>query len=111
MDEAPGNKTTTLNLTRRILNLNFGAIHTSSMVRLFIFSDSLTVSDKNVLQTFTNALYYLAEYPEHAQTLREVQGIIDREGWTYVAITKMIKVDSFIKESQRPNSLGCCMFF
>jgi len=51
----------------------------------------------------------LAEYPEHAQTLREeIQDIIDREGWTYAAITKMVKVDSFIKETQRLNSLSCC---
>jgi len=54
----------------------------------------------------------LAEYPEHAQTLREeVQEIIDREGWTYAAITKMVKVDSFIKESQRLNPGGCSASF
>ena len=57
---------------------------------------------------FIHALYYLAEYPEHAQTLHEeVQEIIDREGWTYTAITKMVKVDSFIKESQRLDSVRC----
>jgi len=90
--------------------LNFAAIHTSSMVCPFIFPKSLTASNINVIQAFTHVLYYLAEYPEHAQTLREeVQEIIDREGWTYAAITKMVKVDSFIKETQRLNSLGGCM--
>ena len=47
MDDAPGDETTTLNLTRRILAVNFAAIHTSSMVRLFIFRDSLIVSNQN----------------------------------------------------------------
>jgi len=50
--------------------------------------------------------------PEHAQTLREeIQEIIDREGWTYAAITKIVKVDSFIKESQGLTSGGCSMSF
>jgi len=92
--------------------LNFVAIHTSSRVRLLIFPNSLTVSNNNDVQSFVHALYSLAEYPEHAQTLREeIQEIIDREGWTYAAITKMVKVDSFIKESQRFNPGGCSMSF
>ena len=54
----------------------------------------------------------MAEYPEHAQTLREeVQDIVDREGWTYGAISKMVKVDSFIKESLRLNPSRCSMSF
>ena len=54
----------------------------------------------------------MAEYPEHAQTLREeIQEIVDREGWTYDAITKMVKVDGFIKESQRLSPSRCSMSF
>ena len=55
----------------------------------------------------------MAEYPEHVRALREeIEEIIDREGgWTYTAIAKMVKVDSFIKESQRLNSGGGKMFF
>ena len=50
MDAAPDDETTALKLTRRILALNFAAIHTSSMVRLFItFHNSLAVSDENVM--------------------------------------------------------------
>jgi len=39
----------------------------------------------------------------------EIEEIVDREGWTYAAITKRVKVDSFIKESQRLSSLSCGM--
>ena len=49
MDEAPGDETTILNLTRRILTLNFAAIHTSTRVRLFLCPDSGNVSNKNVV--------------------------------------------------------------
>ena len=49
MDEAPGDEATILNLTRRILVLNFVAIHTSSSVRPFIFPNSPVVSNKNIV--------------------------------------------------------------
>ena len=43
------------------------------------------------MQTFTHPLFYLTEYPEHAQTLREqIQEITNSKGWTYTAITKMV---------------------
>ena len=95
MDEVPGNKQTTPNLTRRILAINFAAIHMSTRVDLFIFPNPLVVSYQNAMQTFTHVLYYLAEYPEHTQTLhKKVQEIIDHEGWMYAAITKMVKASS-----------------
>ena len=49
MDEAPGDEATILNLTRRILVVNVAAIHTSSNVRLLIFSWPLAMSNKNVV--------------------------------------------------------------
>ena len=49
MDEAPGDETTIFNLTRRILNLNFAAIHTSTQVHLFLFPNSVNVNNKNVV--------------------------------------------------------------
>ncbi|KAF8075266.1 cytochrome P450 [Lyophyllum atratum] len=91
MDEAKGEEATLRSLTRRILTVNFAAIHTSTM-------------------TFSHALLYLAAYPEYIQPMREeVQQIIDQEGWTHDALNQMVKVDSFLKESQRLNSLGCLM--
>jgi hypothetical protein len=55
----------------------------------------------------THALFYLAAYPQYAQPMRnEIADIVEREGWTYSALGRMTKVDSFIKESQRLKSLG-----
>ena len=48
------------------------------------------------------ALYNLAAYPEHAEPMREeVRAVIEAEGWSKLSMTKMRKVDSFIKETQR----------
>ncbi|KAK2463862.1 hypothetical protein APHAL10511_004167 [Amanita phalloides] len=70
-------------LARRILSLNLLAMHATET-------------------TFFHAVYRLAASPEHAEVLREeVNEVIRQEGWTYAAIGKMIKVDSFIKESMR----------
>ncbi|KAK0229999.1 cytochrome P450 [Armillaria nabsnona] len=67
----------------RVLLLNLGAIHTTSM-------------------TFTTALYALATHPEYAEILRdEVESIINEEGYTKSAMGKMSKLDSFVKEAQR----------
>ncbi|KAF5379456.1 hypothetical protein D9615_006552 [Tricholomella constricta] len=91
MDEAKGEEASIRGLTRRILTVNFAAIHTSTM-------------------TFCHALLYLAAHPEYAQPMREeIQEVVDHEGWTHSGLSHMVKVDSFIKESQRLNSLGCLM--
>ncbi|PBK63969.1 cytochrome P450 [Armillaria solidipes] len=67
----------------RVLLLNAGAIHATSM-------------------TFTTALYALATHPEYAETLRdEVESIINEEGCTKAAMGKMDQLDSFVKEAQR----------
>jgi hypothetical protein len=54
-------------------------------------------------------LYHLAAEPGHAAILREeVDAIIKEDGWTKAAIDQMIKVDSFLRESQRLNGLAAC---
>ncbi|KAG5651324.1 hypothetical protein H0H81_009077 [Sphagnurus paluster] len=91
MDEAEGDETSLRNLTLRILTVNFSAIHTSTMA-------------------FCHALFHLAEHPEYIKPMREeIEEVIEREGWTHNAMNQMFKVDSFIKESQRLNPLGCLM--
>ena len=53
-------------------------------------------------QTFTNALYYLAAYPEYAKPLREeIESVVSEEGWGKVAMGRMRKLDSFLREAQR----------
>ncbi|KAG0704373.1 cytochrome P450 [Suillus ampliporus] len=70
----------------RILVLNFAALHTSA-------------------QSFTHALFHLATYPQYSTPLREeVSAVINQEGWTKTAMTKLDKMDSFLKESQRLSS-------
>ena len=53
-------------------------------------------------QTFTNALYYLAAYPEYIKPLREeIESVVSGEGWSKVTMGRMRKLDSFLKEAQR----------
>ncbi|EPQ50638.1 cytochrome P450 [Gloeophyllum trabeum ATCC 11539] len=88
MRAADATEGTVENLTRRILTVNFAAIHTSST-------------------SFTQALYNLATRPEYAAPLREeVDAVVAEMGWTKAAMQKMKKLDSFMKESQRLEGLG-----
>jgi len=58
-------------------------------------------------QAFTQALFTLASRPEYIQPIREeVEAVIAAEGWSKVAMTRMRKLDSFLKESARLNPLG-----
>ncbi|EIN06118.1 cytochrome P450 [Punctularia strigosozonata HHB-11173 SS5] len=80
MDGAEGPPRSLDDMARRILHLNFGAIHTSTLI-------------------MTHVIYNLATNPElWLQPLREE---VER-----VAMTKMHKIDSFIKESSRVNALS-----
>jgi len=88
MDTAEGEERLPRNLTNRVQSLNFAAIHTSSM-------------------SFTHALYHLAAEPQYLAPLREeVETVVKQDGWSKVSMTKMHKLDSFLKESQRINGLG-----
>ena len=52
-------------------------------------------------------LYSLAAMPQYLQPLRdEVEAVINEEGWTKYAMSKLYKVDSFLKESMRLNRLS-----
>ena len=70
-------------VVERLLGSNFAAINSAA----------------NVL---TNALCRLAASPETAALLREeAESLVAEEGWTAGAISKMSKLDSFLKETQR----------
>lgn len=63
--------------------------------------------DDVAFQSFTHALYHLAAQPQYIQPIREeVERIIAEEGWTKPSMTKMRKLDSFMKESQRYTGIG-----
>ncbi|PBK99161.1 cytochrome P450 [Armillaria gallica] len=88
LEEAQGDERSLQNLARRILTINFAAIHTTSL-------------------TFVHALYHLAAEPKYLQPLREeIESVVAEEGWTYAAMKRMKRLDSFLKESQRLNPLG-----
>jgi len=88
IDKAPSPRRTVEDLIARILAVNFAGVHTTSL-------------------NFAHALYHLAAEPEHAVILREeVDKIVKEEGWTKAAIDRMIRLDSFLRESQRMNGLS-----
>jgi len=88
MNEAKGIERSPEGLARRLLTVNFAAIHSTS-------------------QTFTQVLYCLLANPEHIEPLRqEVEAVVAEEGWTKAAMDKMHKIDSFLRETQRVDGLG-----
>ncbi|KAJ7237053.1 cytochrome P450 [Mycena haematopus] len=61
----------------------------------------------NRLFAFTHALFDLTTYPEHFLPMREeVERVITEEGWTKAALNNMVKIDSFLRESQRLSPNG-----
>ncbi|KII83969.1 hypothetical protein PLICRDRAFT_46743 [Plicaturopsis crispa FD-325 SS-3] len=76
------------NMCMRILFLNFTAIHTSTI-------------------SITQVLLDLGAHPEFQEPLREEIESVLREfgGWTKQALTKMKKLDSCMRESQRLNGV------
>ncbi|KAI0000304.1 cytochrome P450 [Russula vinacea] len=83
MSEAKGVERSLEGVARRLLLVNFGAIHTTSLA----------------------ILYRLLAHPEYLEPLREeVDAAIKEEGWTKAGIDRMHKIDSFIRESQRLDS-------
>ncbi|EJD07459.1 cytochrome P450 [Fomitiporia mediterranea MF3/22] len=89
IDEAPQNEKRSIrDLTVRLLHLNFVAMNATS-------------------NSFTHALFHLAAEPQYIHPLRdEIEQVIKEEGWSKVAMTKMWKLDSFMKESMRFNGIN-----
>lgn len=111
MDKARGEEQSIRNLTLRILTLNFAAIHTTTMVYAYALLAYMSFSLMDLAQSFTHTLFYLAAMPQYIQPLREeVENVIRKEGWAVAALGKMRKLDSFLKEVQRYNGLGCSAY-
>ncbi|KAJ7860750.1 cytochrome P450 [Mycena leptocephala] len=85
LEDAEGEERTVPALVLRVLSTNFAAIHTSSMA-------------------FTQALFDLTTHPEHLLPMREeAERVVATEGWTKAALNNLVKIDSFLRESQRLN--------
>ncbi|KAI0795967.1 cytochrome P450 [Abortiporus biennis] len=93
MDEVDEENRTVPALVRRILTLNFAAVHTTTM-------------------SFMYALYRLAAQPTYVDVLREeIEPIVESRGWDKDAIESMTKLDSFLRECQRFYGLGNLTMF
>ncbi|PVF95399.1 putative cycloheximide-inducible protein CIP70 [Serendipita vermifera] len=85
---APEGESDLESIASRISVINFAAIHTSGL-------------------SITHAVYWLVARPEYLPPLREeIQSIIDQYGWSKDSIAKMVKLDSFLKESARISPLA-----
>ena len=89
-----------------VVVLQFVALHNTAGVRLVISKRRRLLSRH--YQAFTHALYDLAANTENVKSLREEAEVILQEegGWTKLALGRMVKLDSFLRESQRMNGSG-----
>lgn len=56
---------------------------------------------------FTHAAYNLVSHPEYIDPLREeIESLVSAYGWEKTTITKMRKLDSFLKETIRLHPLS-----
>ncbi|KAI6785534.1 Ent-kaurene oxidase-like protein [Emericellopsis cladophorae] len=85
VDAAKGNDRNLDVLAMNMLFMTLAGVHTSA-------------------NTTMHALFDLCANPQFLQPLRdEIQQVTDEDGWTMAAMSRLKKVDSFIKESQRLN--------
>ncbi|KIX06643.1 uncharacterized protein Z518_04619 [Rhinocladiella mackenziei CBS 650.93] len=84
LDVAPPADRRVDHMVYRMLHINIGAIHTSSI-------------------SFLEAFYFLSIHPQYHKDLRdEIETIFRQEGgWTKQALTHLKRVDSFLTESLR----------
>lgn len=80
---APPEEHNVKDITRRIVAINFAAIHTSSL-------------------NLTHALYWITARPDYLEPMREeIEAVTSEMGWSKNAIGQMPKVESFMKECMR----------
>ncbi|EMD32089.1 hypothetical protein CERSUDRAFT_58933 [Gelatoporia subvermispora B] len=85
IEEAQGEAEPLKEVIKRVLALNFAAMSTTA-------------------NSAIHALYHLVDNREVAQILlQEAESTIEESGWTKSAFSRMTKLDSFLKESQRFN--------
>ncbi|KAJ2919182.1 hypothetical protein MD484_g1191, partial [Candolleomyces efflorescens] len=93
LESAPEKQRTVDDLITRIMFSEFGALHTTTI-------------------TITDALFNLAIRREYIEPLRaEAEGAIAQYGWSREATNKMVKLDSFMKESSRLSGLNSVYLF
>ena len=108
METAQGEEQTIENLTRRVLIVNFAAIHTYSIVSPNLYLHIIPCTELiGGIPVIRACPLLFGRLTRIRWALRaEVEQVIEREGWTKDALDLMYKVDSFIKELQRKTQLG-----
>jgi len=87
MNDAKGVEQSPEVLAQKLLVVYFASIHTSSL-------------------SFTHVFYRLLSNPEYIEPLRqEVEAAVAEQGWTKAGIDEMHKLDSFIREALRLDSI------
>lgn len=62
------------------------------------------------MEACIHALYTLAAHPEYLAPLREeIERVTRAQGWSKASMTEMVKLDSFLKECMRLNSISARM--
>lgn len=90
MESATGQERAPENLAQRILIFSLSSIHTTAI-------------------TLTHAMYDLCAYPEYLDPLRqEMTDVLADGGWQKTTLSRLHKLDSLLKESQRFNPLFLC---
>jgi hypothetical protein len=75
------------------------------------FQTLLDIPAPMYVQTLTHALFWMLATPDCIQPIRaEVQAIVSSEGFSRGALSKMHKLDSFIRESARLNGVSSSMW-
>ncbi|KAJ7796329.1 cytochrome P450 [Mycena olivaceomarginata] len=88
LDLAENEQRAVFPITVRILHMNMAAIHTTSTAA-------------------TYAIFDLMTRPEYLLPMREeAERVVKEKGWTKTALNNMVKIDSFLRESQRLNTNG-----
>ncbi|PPR01224.1 hypothetical protein CVT26_015299 [Gymnopilus dilepis] len=60
-----------------------------------------------VAAVLSDSLVNIASYPEYVTQIRnEIEDVLEEEGWSREALAKMVKLDSFMKESMRLGAGG-----
>lgn len=87
-------------LVGHILLVNYLAVY--PMVKVCPRSTELSTDLYSRFQVMIQAFRNLARHPDSAKILRlEVEKIVRQDGWSKVAIDKMHRLDSFLKETLR----------
>ena len=91
LEAAPPSEQNLNSLIMRMMLINMSALHTTGI-------------------TLYQTLFALVLYPEHIPELRkEMEETISDYGWNKGSMTRMVKLDSFIKETQRLQGLSICL--